>query len=236
MIFKNYDISANGYLFRTNRLLRLFGRTNNPKLLVYASLELRICIERVLFEYLVLIHLDEKKLKSFDASYRTKDFKSAIYEVEPEFTSKLNFVNIYLRVIHTFYGLQGMEISIPKEVVIPDFDLLSEFYGKLGNSLHSLKNPAKTTQSSKWNQIVQQTVFESFDYLHHIVFSGQLHFKMNEKGYIHYEVYKSNTISEGDLITYMLADFEEKKDEFISLAKSGELLSVLLENVEWQHK
>lgn len=236
MIFKNYDISANGYLFRTNRLIKFFRSNNNPKLLVYASLELRVCIERVLFEYLVLIHLDEKKLKSFDTSYRTKDFKFAIHEVEPEFTSKLNFVNVYLRVIHSFYGLQGMEIDIPKEVVIPDFDLLSEFYGKLGNSLHSLKIPEKTTLNEKWNNIVHQTVFESFEYLHHIVFSGQLHFKMNDKGYIHYEVYKSNTITEGDLITYMLADFEEKKDEFISLAKSGELLSVLLDNVEWRHE
>lgn len=233
MVFEDYDISAHGHLIRAERLIQIFRRNSQSKILTYASLELRVCIERLLFEYLVLIQLDEDRLRSLDNFYRTKDFKSEILKIEPEFSLKIDFVNIYLRVIHTFYGLHGEVVNIPNRIIDPDFELLSEFYGKLGNCLHSLKMPEKTTKSENWNNLVIHSVFHGFSYLQEIVFSGQLHFKMNDKGFVHYEVFKSQTLTEENLIKFMLADFEKDETEFIKKLESGDLLSTLFEKIEW---
>src|SRR5689334_13264652 len=53
MIVSSYE--ANDTLTRALERLADYERTNETNLLLYAALETRLCIERTLFEYLVLI-------------------------------------------------------------------------------------------------------------------------------------------------------------------------------------
>ncbi len=63
--------------------------------LFYAALELRICIERLLFEYLVIINVADEKIETYMKEYRIKNLLNAIYEAEPEFDKKLEYSNFY---------------------------------------------------------------------------------------------------------------------------------------------
>ena len=113
--------------------------------LFYAALELRICIERFLFEYLVIINTEEEKIDKYMKEYRIKNLSNAIYEAEPEFDSKLEYTNFYLAAINAGFQMQ-----------IPDKDKLNSYYGKLGNYLHNFKKPSETKQNQEWwNNFIQ---------------------------------------------------------------------------------
>lgn len=156
--------------------------------LFYAALELRICIERLLFEYLVLVGADEEKIESMMNEYRIKNLSRAIYETEPEFDKKLEYTNFYLKTI-------GFDFEAP----IPDKNKLNSYYGKLGNYLHNFKKPADSIQDQEWWNTFIQFIEETRAYLFEFFKVPRGFFKMNEKGLELYQAYKDESISREEI-------------------------------------
>lgn len=156
--------------------------------LFYSALELRNCIERFLFEYLVLIQIGEENLEKFRNSYRVKSFSMAIYESEPEFDKKLEFTNFYLQTI-------GAHFTIPKL----DEKALNSYYGKLGNYLHNFKRPDETVQNQEWWNNFILFIQETKSYLSEYLNVPRAFFKMNDKGLLLYQEYKNENISRDEI-------------------------------------
>jgi len=157
--------------------------------LFYASLELRICMERLLFEYLVIMKTESEKLDKFMSLYRIKDLGKAIYEIEPEFDKKIEYTNFYLKII------TGVEFEIP----IPNIDILNSLYGKLGNYLHNFKKPEDSVQNQEWWNDFIQLIEETREYLAVFFESPRVDFKMNESGLLLYQAFKDKSISQEEL-------------------------------------
>jgi hypothetical protein len=152
MIASSYE--ANDTLTRALERLADYERTHETNLLLYAALETRLCIERTLFEYLVLIRSGEVPRK-LERLYAATDLKNAILREEPQFFRKLEFLNIFLPFT------PGEEVSC-LSIVIPDLDLLSRAYGRANDYLHAPKRPDTTWFAHDWWEqlltITQQVV------------------------------------------------------------------------------
>lgn len=155
--------------------------------LFYAALELRICIERFLIEYLVIMKADEK-LESIMNEYRIKNLSRAIYEAEPEFDNKLEYTNFYLQTI-------GSDFDLP----IPDMNRLNTIYGKLGSYLHNFKKPALSTQNQEWWNSFIQLLEESRAFLYEYFKVPRAFFDMNEIGLKLYQAYKDGSLSKEEI-------------------------------------
>lgn len=156
--------------------------------LFYAALELRICIERFLFEYLVIMNTEDVKIEKYMKEYRIKNLSKAILEVEPEFDMKLEYTNFYLATIGADFQMQ-----------IPDKEKLNLYYGKLCNYLHSFKRPIDTTQNQEWWNIFIQLLEEVREFLFQLFKVPRAFFKMNENGLALYQAYKDNSISKEEI-------------------------------------
>ncbi|MEK7794699.1 MAG: hypothetical protein AAB353_09220, partial [Candidatus Hydrogenedentota bacterium] len=64
-----YSVTAAGHLMRASQLRMQFVKINPMQFGLYATLELRNAIERLLFEYLVVIH-GEGVSKKMEKEYR----------------------------------------------------------------------------------------------------------------------------------------------------------------------
>jgi len=164
--------------------------------LFYATLELRISIERLFFEYLVLVGADEEKIESMMNVYRIKDLSRAIYETEPEFDRKLEYTNFYLKTI-------GFDFEVP----IPDKNKLNSYYGKLGNYLHNFKKPVNSTQNQEWWDTYIKFIEETRVYLFEFFKVPRGFFKMNEKGLELYQAYKDESIPKEEIKKRILFGF-----------------------------
>lgn len=165
--------------------------------LFYATLELRVCIERFLFEYLVIMNTDDEKMEKYMKEYRIKNLSNAILEAEPEFDKKLEYTNFYLTTIGAGFEMQ-----------IPDKDKLNSYYGKLGNYLHNFKKPAESTQNQEWWISFIQLLEETRAYLFEFFKVPRAFFKMNAKGLELYQEYKEGTVTKEEIAKKILADSE----------------------------
>lgn len=156
--------------------------------LFYAALELRICIERFLFEYFIIMNTEEEKIEKYMKEYRIKNLLNAILEAEPEFDSKLEYTNFYLATIGAEFQMQ-----------IPDKDKLNSYYGKLGNYLHNLKRPNDTVQNQDWWNTLIQLLEEVRAYLFEFFKVPRVFFKMNDKGFELYQAYKDGSLSKEEI-------------------------------------
>ena len=128
-----YDVTASGHLGRAVLLRDRFIKINPMQFGLYAALELRNAIERLLFEYLVLIH-GEKISKNLEKEYRADSLSRRIEAVEPELQKKIEYMNLMLRAV-------DMPLA-----VVPNLDALSNLYGCLNNYLHAWKRPQNTAR------------------------------------------------------------------------------------------
>jgi len=156
--------------------------------LFYTALELRVCIERFLFEYLVLMNVDDESIEKYMKEYRIKNLSNAIYEAEPEFDKKLEYTNFFLKTI-------GAEFDIK----IPDKDKLNSLYGKLGNYLHNFKKPSESTQNETWWNTFIQFLEETRAYLFEFFKVPRAFFKMNAKGLELYQAYKDESLTKEEI-------------------------------------
>lgn len=133
---QSYDV--NDSLNRALDRIEEYRRTSQPYLLLYAALDTRLCTERTLFEYLVLIKSTDLP-KRLERLYSATDLKKAIITEEPQFLRKLEFMNLFVRFL-----------PYNRSIVIPELDLLSEAYGRMNDYLHAPKRPYETWQDPDW--------------------------------------------------------------------------------------
>jgi len=183
-----------------NRAIISFQKAFNPhcpdgSYLFYTCLELRICIERLLFEYLVIMSVEEEKINKFMNKYRVKDISKAIYESEPEFNLKLEYTNFFLKTL-------GVNFEIP----IPNMSKLNSCYGRLGNYLHNFKKPSESVQNQEWWITFIHLLEETREYLSEFLAIPRAFLKMNEKGLKLYEDYKNKSVSLEEIRKKILED------------------------------
>lgn len=183
-----YKIDASSYFNRAVICLEKAFTTLESSYLFYAALELRVSIERLLFEYLVLVGADEEKIESMLNLYRVKDLSKAIYETEPEFDIKFEYTNFYLKTI-------GLDFESP----VPDKNKLNYYYGRLGSYLHNFKEPAKSTQNQEWWNELIQFLEETRAYLYEYFKVPRGFFKMNDKGLELFKTYKDESVSKEEI-------------------------------------
>lgn len=182
-----YKILPSDYYWRGKEKYKEFEKLGNKDLLFYSALEYRNCIERILFDQLYLLKINDLP-KKFEKLYRVKDLSATIIDIEPEFFKKLEFINIYLEVL-----------GIPSYIFIPDLNYLNQIYGKLGNFLHSLKDPEKTVKIEEWWDNFISVLKEADEYIVKIIGGFMGSFDLNINGLSLFNKWKQREISDSEL-------------------------------------
>lgn len=191
----HHPIDASMHYNRAIICLDKCFNSHDGSYLFYAALELRVCIERFLFEYLVIMNIAEEKIEKYMKEYRIKNLTNAILEAEPEFDKKLEYTNFYLA-----------SIGAPFQIQIPDKEKMNSYYGKLGNYLHNFKKPSESTQNEEWWNLFIQLLNETKDYLYEFFRVPRAFFQMNEKGLALYQEFKDENISRDEIAEKIIAD------------------------------
>ena len=140
-------------------------------LLLYAALDVRLCIERTLFEYLVLIKND-KLSKRVEKLYSASDLKKAILDEDPQFIQKIEFMDLFV----PFMPYEG------KSIITPDLDLLSSTYGRSNGYLHVPKRPEETWENESWWEELNDALGTATKHLVEIHSNLMGGIDLNEKG------------------------------------------------------
>ncbi len=197
-----HQIDASSHFNRSVICLEKAFTLHESSYLFYAALELRVCIERFLFEYLAVMNVSDENIAKYMKEYRIKNLSNAIYEAEPEFDKKLEYTNFYLKVI-------GADFDIK----IPDKEKLNSLYDKLGTYLHNFKKPSESTSNQDWWNTFIQLLEETRAHLYEYFEAPRAFFKMNEKGLELYEEYKDDKISKSVIKEKILGDISKDQSE-----------------------
>ena len=176
-----YRCTAVDYLSRAGALLN-----GSEEQMLYAAWELRCCIERTLFEYLVLMNQPELP-KSMEKLYSAKDLKRVILNLAPDFLDKLRFLSVY------------METSVGVGPALPDLDLLSGLYGKLNDYLHAPKEPGEAVENMSWWNRLRQLLSEAADALGRIHSGPVAYIQLNDSGWSLFEKWKQGSLGDDEL-------------------------------------
>ncbi|GEM_PF-3779198 len=123
-----YDVQAAAHY---NRCGELISKAAEVRDFLYAALELRLCIERLCFEYLILLtHRKRSLSKKEMKAYIPKEIFERVMAEMPFFERMVDFINTVFRVDNTGWTM-----------VFPDIAWLQTTHGKLGNYLHLQKEP-----------------------------------------------------------------------------------------------
>ena len=194
MNFDNFEITADAYYKRAAVIIDQFNRTLNPSFLFYAVLEFRFCIERLLFEYIVILSKGDMSRisKSMEKLYRAKNLKDQILELEPDFVCKIQFINLFFEAI----GAQA-------KMKTPDLDSFEKLYGQLGDYLHAPKRPDKSVKDPEWwnhlHNLLSQLSSTLIDILRHPIAS----FDPTDSGWALFNKFKSGEIDEAEVIAQL---------------------------------
>ena len=191
-----YPITAKGHLDRAIYLLDKHVKENPLQYALYAALELRNAIERLLFEYLVLIHGAENVSKKMENIYTAKELHKRIDAVEPELEQKISFMNLFLRA-------NGLPPA-----VVPDLTALTRLYGQLNNYLHAWKRPENTAQNPDYWKGFWSILDETQGMLTQILRMSMQHMRLEGKGLALYEAWKQDKLSDEEVIQA----FRESRD------------------------
>lgn len=132
-----YSIECTAYYERAMNLFTKF-RMHSLENLYYSALETRCCIERLLYEYIALLNPDTINKTKIDSTWKPKDLKHLILDIEPRFYKTAGF----LKILFSIY-------KIPGEPKTPNLELLSKCYGVIGQYLHAprVKTEQHTTKA-----------------------------------------------------------------------------------------
>ncbi len=140
-----YGIGAEDHFVRCGRMLKS-AKTYGE--VVHAALELRQTIERLAFEYLVLVNnqseggLTKKELKL----YKPRDLLGRLADQEPDLEKKIDFLNM---------TLQAQGISF--KMLMPNGQFFHKTHGWLGNLLHLQRNELTEVQEVEHILRLQKT-------------------------------------------------------------------------------
>lgn len=191
---ESYDV--NDSLNRALDRMEEFRRTGRAHLLLYAALDVRLCVERTLFEYLVLIKSTDLPGR-IERLYSATDLRKAILAEEPQFLRKVEFANLFVQFVpHS------------KPVVIPDLDLLSQGYGRTNDYLHSPKRPDETWQNSDWWARLAETLSAVIQHLV-AIHSGFMSFiNLSPRGEALFEQYAREEMSAAQVTDELAKEFK----------------------------
>lgn len=188
---KSYDAIES--ITRATHAIDCFEKTGNVHFLLYGALDTRLCIERTLFEYLVLIKTQDIPPR-LERLYSASDLKRAILKEEPSFFKKLEFLSLFIKFL-----------PYDQEIVIPDLDLLSQTYGRTNDYLHCPKRPAKTWQNMDWWVPLEISLKQTIPHLVQILSGPMGHIDLSPMGLVLFEKFASGEITSEE-VTMKLED------------------------------
>lgn len=151
----------------------------------YAALELRFCIERLCFEYLVLLTFRKRKLsKSERKRYEPKELFSIIKKESPFLDKAVDFVN-------ESFSVYGRSFKME----FPDMDWLQSTHGRLGNYLHAQKKQMTISERKDFCKFVEQTMSKLKVYIEYRAYPGDL----NDQGQMILDKYTTGAITRSQM-------------------------------------
>jgi hypothetical protein len=125
---------------------------DTPQLL-YAALELRFMVERLLRDVLMTVSFKALSRRQLDF-YRAKDIVAELRRICPDFTLRWEFLTLV-------YGATGLREPFPSL----DLDELVSRYGKLGDFLHAPRAPNWLMDNPDWKERLEVCVTGTYQYL-----------------------------------------------------------------------
>ncbi len=185
---RKYGITAVDYLTRAFQLRQGYSIDGEVCRFIYAALELRCCIERTLFEYLVLMKRNGLP-KTMEKLYRAKDLKKTILEEDQDFLRKLDYMNLLCEA--------G---GRPERIAIPDLDKLGPLYGQLNDYVHAPKRPEETAEDPEWWARLQALICEAEGHLKTILSRPVGYINLSERGWASFEAWKRGEMTDAEVI------------------------------------
>ncbi|MCZ6702182.1 MAG: hypothetical protein O6940_03975 [Ignavibacteria bacterium] len=180
------EFNADSYF---QKALKKLGEFNNTKeILYYIALDYRFCIERLLFEYLVLVKNSQVSI-TLQKLYRAYDLSKAIMKAEPNFFKKLEFVNIYM-------GCLGKK----EKIIIPDLERLTKIYSGLNKFLHAPKRTDQSIADTKSLGKFIELIDLATDTLGELLSHPRGVIQLNDKGLDLFERFANSKIYKEELI------------------------------------
>ena len=165
-----------------------------PDYLFHAALEFRFCIEQTLRTYLELLQVEWTK--PLEKMYRATQLKDAILNAEPEFETKLAFVDILLRLLH------------PTGVHPIDLNKLNGYYGRLGRYLHAPLYLDETAKNPEWWEELRALLFEVREYLFEVLRRPMAAMNLEGDGWDVYESWKAGALTDEEVQAAFADEFK----------------------------
>jgi hypothetical protein len=185
-------------LYRANDRMAEYKQRRDLHFLVYAALDIRLFVERTLFEYLLLIKNDTPG-KKLEKLYAAEDLKRSLLKLEPAFFRKIEF----MRILVPFFGYD-------RSIVVPDLDLLSNAYRRLNNYLHAPKRPATTSLLFDWWQSLFNLLERTISHLEEIHSNHMGHIELSERGNKLLAQFSSGKLSPEELSQQFARDLKQR--------------------------
>jgi hypothetical protein len=179
---------AQGALNRALKQKQEFDSYGNFSSLLYSALDTRLCIERTLFTYLLLIK-DNELSRRLESLYDATNLKKAILREEPAFFRKIEFC----RLLAPFLGYTTTVVS-------PNLNLLSRCYGVIGNYLHIPKRTFETWTRTEWWAKLQRALGDAIPHLVEIHSGHLATIELKGKGIELFERFRAEKLSAAELL------------------------------------
>ena len=123
-------------------------KASDVRHIFYAALELRFCIERLCFDWLVLLTYRRRSLSKSELKlYKPKEVFDRIIDEFPHFEKMIHFIN-------AVFAVNGEK----RQMAVPDIQWLQTVHGRLGNYLHSQKEPPNKEKLGYLVKLVSLTI------------------------------------------------------------------------------
>ncbi len=171
----------------------------NRELLYHVALDYRFTIERLLFEYLVLVKNTDIS-NNIKKLYRAYDLSKKLLNIEPKFFKKLEFLNIYLECL-----------GAKERIVYPDLDKLTKIYSSLNKYLHAPKTVEDSLDYSKTFYKLAEIIDDATYTLAELLSHPRGSIELNKKGMALFEQFSNEEISEEDVKGIIIEELNQFK-------------------------
>ncbi|MEW5796265.1 MAG: hypothetical protein AB1772_07865 [Candidatus Zixiibacteriota bacterium] len=152
-VISGYDATATGHWSYCEQIVNAHAGVRS---FFYAALELRLCIERLCFEYLALLTYRRRKLSKSELKlYKPKDILKRVNNESPDFKKRMDFLNALLEVNGSCERMK-----------CPDTSWLEKTHGKLGDYLHAYREPPTQEELIRFGEFVKDTLVDLKSYIY----------------------------------------------------------------------
>lgn len=199
---QGYSADSSAYYARARRCYDEVAKTGKAEPMIYAALELRNCIERLLFEYLVLLGHD-RITKAQAKAYRPTEIKDYILAIEPDFDIKMRFTGLITQ------ALTGSGVYVLNLVDV------SQLYGRLGAYLHAPKRPDVTVENPRWWGRLNEALQETFGVLELVYTNAIASVKLHGDGIELYARWKRGEIDDREAAAVFLEGVQSPRHRML---------------------